>query len=147
MALSGTRLGSVPSACRRGNGRVGRWWCGAGTRPCRVFLACGTRLSFLIGAPHPWMRRVMVLLDPRRRGGPAAPKRAWLADPRRGDDGPWRDLMRAAHADGHAAELRNLLGELMHTRDAEVPEDLAPDTYAWLLPLLPDLLSASTTSS
>jgi hypothetical protein len=52
--------------------------------------------------------------------------------------------MRAAHIDGHSAELRNLLGELMHARDAEVPEDLNPDTYAWLTALLPDVLSAST---
>ena len=48
--------------------------------------------------------------------------------------------MRAAHT----AELRNLLGELMRARDAEVPEDLTPETYAWLRRLLPDLLGAST---
>ncbi|MEU4472438.1 LysM peptidoglycan-binding domain-containing protein [Micromonospora sp. NPDC023888] len=70
--------------------------------------------------------------------------RAWLADPERGDDGPWHDIMRAAHAEGHTAELRNLLGELMRTREAEVPEDLTPVTYALLRELLPDLLSATS---
>ncbi|MEU8088625.1 LysM peptidoglycan-binding domain-containing protein [Micromonospora sp. NPDC049101] len=73
-----------------------------------------------------------------------AAQRAWLADPERGDDGPWHDIMRAAHAEGHTAELRNLLGELMRAREAEVPEDLAPVTYALLRELLPDLLSASS---
>ncbi len=52
--------------------------------------------------------------------------------------------MRAAHAEGHTAELRNLLGELMRTREAEVPEDLTPVTYALLRELLPDLLSATS---
>ncbi|WP_444951016.1 LysM peptidoglycan-binding domain-containing protein [Micromonospora ureilytica] len=73
-----------------------------------------------------------------------AVQRAWLADPERGDDGPWHDIMRAAHAEGHTAELRNLLGELMRTREAEVPEDLTPVTYALLRELLPDLLSATS---
>ncbi|MEV4824537.1 LysM peptidoglycan-binding domain-containing protein [Micromonospora sp. NPDC049274] len=73
-----------------------------------------------------------------------AVQRAWLADPERGDDGPWRDIMRAAHVEGHTAELRNLLGELMRTREAEIPEDLAPVTYALLRQLLPDLLSATS---
>ncbi|MFD6757360.1 LysM peptidoglycan-binding domain-containing protein [Micromonospora gifhornensis] len=72
-----------------------------------------------------------------------AVQQAWAADPHRGDDGPWHDLMRAAYIEGHSAELRNLLGELMNSRDAEVPEDLAPTTYAWLLHLLPDVLGAS----
>lgn len=76
-----------------------------------------------------------------------AVQRAWLADPYRGDDEPWHDLMRAAHMEGHASELRNLLGELMRVREAEVPEDLSPHTYAWLRPLLPDVLSASTPAS
>ncbi|MEV1073864.1 LysM peptidoglycan-binding domain-containing protein [Micromonospora parva] len=73
-----------------------------------------------------------------------AVQRAWLADPERGDDGPWHDIMRAAHTEGHTAELRNLLGELMRTREAEVPEDLTPVTYALLRELLPDLLSATS---
>ncbi|WBC08891.1 LysM peptidoglycan-binding domain-containing protein [Micromonospora sp. WMMA1947] len=73
-----------------------------------------------------------------------AVQQAWLADPERGDDGPWHDILRAAHAEGHTAELRNLLGELMRVREAEVPEDLAPVTYALLRELLPDLLAATS---
>ncbi|MET9300678.1 LysM peptidoglycan-binding domain-containing protein [Micromonospora aurantiaca] len=73
-----------------------------------------------------------------------AVQQAWLADPERGDDGPWHDVMRAAHAEGHTSELRNLLGELMRVREAEVPEDLAPVTYALLRELLPDLLAATS---
>jgi hypothetical protein len=53
--------------------------------------------------------------------------------------------MRAAHTDRHTAELRSLLGQLMAAREAEVPEDLNKDTYAWLRALLPDLLGASST--
>jgi hypothetical protein len=60
---------------------------------------------------------------------------AWQADPTRGDDHPWQDLMRAVHADGRTAELRNLLG-------AEVFEDLPPDTYALVQSLLPDVIGA-----
>lgn len=74
-------------------------------------------------------------------------QRAWLADPYRGDDELWRDIMRAEHIDGHNAHLRQLLGELMRARDAEVPEDLAKSTYAWLRTALPDVLEPSTTSS
>ncbi len=68
--------------------------------------------------------------------------RAWQADPTRGDDHPWQDLMRAVHADGRTAELRNLLEELVRTRGAEVFEDLPPDTYALVRDLLPDVVSA-----
>ncbi len=66
--------------------------------------------------------------------------RAWLADPYRGDDELWHDIMRAEYVDGHAAELRHLLAELMRARDAEVPEDLQPATYEMLRALLPDVL-------
>ena len=72
--------------------------------------------------------------------------RGWLADPDRGDDTLWHHLMRAEHADGHTAELRNLMGELIRTRDAEVPEDLQPATYELLRTLLPDLFRASSTT-
>jgi hypothetical protein len=71
---------------------------------------------------------------------------AWLADPYRGDDELWRDLMRAEHTDGHSSELKQLLGELIHAREAEVPEDLAKNTYAWLRELLPEVLGASVGS-
>ena len=60
-----------------------------------------------------------------------------------GDDELWRDIMRAEYVDGHSAELRQLLGELMQAREAEVPEDLSKDTYAWLRSLMPDILGAS----
>jgi hypothetical protein len=72
--------------------------------------------------------------------------RAWLADPYRGDDEPWCDIMRAEHMDAHNAQLRRLLGELMQARDAEVPEDLSRDTYTWLRTVIPDVLGASTSS-
>ncbi|GAA2910563.1 hypothetical protein GCM10010443_86950 [Actinoplanes cyaneus] len=71
-------------------------------------------------------------------------QQAWAADPDRGDDGPWQDLMRVEHAEGNMAELRNLVGELMRARDAEYPEDLAPSTYTWLRTLVPDLLNTGT---
>jgi hypothetical protein len=72
-----------------------------------------------------------------------AVQRAWLADPMRGDDAPWIDLMRSLHLDRRTAELRNLFGELLQAREAEVPEELTPDTYNWLRQLMPDLLAAS----
>ncbi|XVU24215.1 LysM peptidoglycan-binding domain-containing protein [Actinoplanes sp. CA-054009] len=74
-------------------------------------------------------------------------QRAWLADPYRGDDELWRDIMRAEHLDGHNAQLRQLLGALMQARDAEVPEDLAKSTYAWLRTALPDVLEPNIGSS
>lgn len=46
--------------------------------------------------------------------------RGWLADPFRSDDGLWRDIMLAEHIDGHSSQLRQLLGELMQEREAEV---------------------------
>lgn len=76
-----------------------------------------------------------------------AVQQAWLADPYRGDDELWRDVMQAEYLDGHSAQLRQLLGELMQARDAEVPEDLAKNIYAWLRTVLPDVLEPSTSSS
>jgi len=73
-----------------------------------------------------------------------AVQQAWLADPYRGDDQLWRDIMRAEYVDGHGAELRQLLGELIQARDAEVPEDLSRDTYAWLRSIMPELLGATS---
>lgn len=69
-----------------------------------------------------------------------AVQQAWLADPHRGDDALWRDIMQAEHADGHTAQLRQLLGELMQSREAEVPEDLSAETYTWLRKAIPDVL-------
>lgn len=68
---------------------------------------------------------------------------AWLADPNRGYDQPWRDLMACQHRDGHGAELRTTFAELMRVRDAEVPEDLDPITFQFVLELLPDLVRAA----
>jgi DNA-binding SARP family transcriptional activator len=82
-------------------------------------------------------------LDTGDTGGARwAVEQAWLADPHRGYDQPWCDLMRAQHRDGHTAQLRNTFTDLMRLRDAEVPEDLAPDTYAVALEVLPDVIRA-----
>lgn len=74
-------------------------------------------------------------------GDPAAARwaveRAWLADPDRNYDQPWRDLLQAQAADGHAAELAATVRELMRRRAAEVEEDLDPDTFQLLRELLP----------
>jgi hypothetical protein len=69
--------------------------------------------------------------------------RAWLADPARTYDQPWRDLMTCQHRDGHEAELRATFAELMRIRDAEVPEDLDPETFQLVLDLLPNMVRAS----
>ncbi|MET8042529.1 LysM peptidoglycan-binding domain-containing protein [Micromonospora sp. NPDC005215] len=98
--------------------------------------------SAIVDTAHELAELYLEAGDPT--GARWAVQRAWLADPERGDDGPWHDIMRAAHAEGHTAELRNLLGELMRAREAEVPEDLTPVTYALLRELLPDLLSATS---
>src|ERR1017187_5028523 len=76
-----------------------------------------------------------------------AVQRAGRAAPSRGDEELCRDMMQAEYVDGHGAQLRQLLGELMQARDAEVPEDLAKNTYAWLRTVLPDVLEPSTSSS
>lgn len=102
----------------------------------------GHLTSAIVDTAHELAELYLEAGDPT--GARWAVQQAWLADPERGDDGPWHDIMRAAHAEGHTAELRNLLGELMRVREAEVPEDLTPVTYALLRELLPDLLSATS---
>ncbi|WBC05304.1 LysM peptidoglycan-binding domain-containing protein [Micromonospora sp. WMMA1976] len=104
----------------------------------------GHLTSAIVDTAHELAELYLDAGDPT--GARWAVQQAWLADPERGDDGPWHDIMRAAHSEGHTAELRNLLGELMRVREAEVPEDLTPATYALLRELLPDLLTASTSS-
>ncbi|MFD6608641.1 LysM peptidoglycan-binding domain-containing protein [Micromonospora chalcea] len=104
----------------------------------------GHLTSAIVDTAHELAELYLDAGDPT--GARWAVQQAWLADPERGDDGPWHDVMRAAHSEGHTAELRNLLGELMRVREAEVPEDLTPATYALLRELLPDLLTASTSS-
>jgi hypothetical protein len=69
-----------------------------------------------------------------------AVEQAWLADPDRLDDHPWIDLMRITATEGHTSELRTLIGQLVDARDLEVPEELAPDTYAQINRLAGDLL-------
>jgi LysM domain-containing protein len=58
-----------------------------------------------------------------------AAQQAWQVDTDRSYDQPWRDLLRAEHADGHTDRLRAVLSELMEVREAEAPEDLSPDTF------------------
>ena len=67
---------------------------------------------------------------------------AWLADPDRSSDIAWRDLLRVAAAEGNTAELDHILGELMQTREAEVPEDLDKETYRLLCDLMPERMRA-----
>jgi hypothetical protein len=69
-----------------------------------------------------------------------AVQQAWLADTGRGYDQPWRDLLRAEHADGRTGQLRAVLAELMELRDAEAPEDLSPDTYRLISHWPPNVL-------
>ena len=66
-------------------------------------------------------------------------RQAWLADPLRGYDQPWRDLMLAQHHDGQPDQVRATFAELMGLRDAEVPEDLAPETFQLSIGLMPEL--------
>jgi nucleoid-associated protein YgaU len=68
---------------------------------------------------------------------------AWLADPDKAEDQPWRDAMRIAHLRGRDSELRALLDDLMRHRDADVDEDLDAATYQVLLQVMPHLRSAS----
>lgn len=67
-----------------------------------------------------------------------AVNQAWLADPDRGVDDLWLDLMRAEHLDGHTATQQHLLTEFLQARDAEVPEDLPSRTYNLIRALVPD---------
>ena len=56
--------------------------------------------------------------------------RAWLADPHRSDDQPWRDLLRIAYAEGNPEEVRTIIADLLRYRDAEHPDELSPATAA-----------------
>jgi hypothetical protein len=61
---------------------------------------------------------------------------AWLADPHRGDDHPWRDLLRIAHARGDHDEVREVVADLLRWRDAEHPDELSPETQRLISSLL-----------
>jgi hypothetical protein len=71
-----------------------------------------------------------------------ATEQAWLADPDHASDITWRDLLRVAAAKGNAAELDQLLGDLINAREAEVPEDLDRETYRLLCDLMPERIRA-----
>jgi hypothetical protein len=62
---------------------------------------------------------------------------AWLADPDRGFDDLWYDRMRAEHHDGQTATLQHLVTAYLAARDAEVLEDLPPQTYNRIRALIP----------
>lgn len=66
-----------------------------------------------------------------------AVQQAWLADPDRNYDQPWRTVIACHAADGHLAELDATVQELLRIREAEVEEDLDPETYALLRDVLP----------
>jgi hypothetical protein len=67
-----------------------------------------------------------------------AVRQAWLADTRRSDDHPWRDLLRIAQAEGDQARVREIVAELLRWRDAEHPDELAPATRRLIRSLLVD---------
>jgi nucleoid-associated protein YgaU len=69
-----------------------------------------------------------------------AVQQAWVVDVERSYDQPWRDLLRAEHADGHTDRLRAVLSELMQVREAEAPEDLSPDTFGLISAWPPNVL-------
>ena len=61
---------------------------------------------------------------------------AWLADARRSDDHPWRDLLQIARAVGDPELVREIVAELLQWRDAEHPDELAPATRRLIRSLL-----------
>jgi hypothetical protein len=96
------------------------WLPGSGIYPDHLVAA-------IVDTAHRLAEECLAAGDPA--GTRWAVHQAWLADPDRGYDQPWQDLLRAEHADGQSGRLRVLLAELMELREAEAPEDLAPDTY------------------
>lgn len=48
--------------------------------------------------------------------------------------------MRITAAEGNTSELHALINQLVQAREAEVPEDLNPDTYRQINQLAGDLL-------
>ena len=65
-----------------------------------------------------------------------AVQQAWLADVRRSDDHPWRDLLRIAHAEGDSGRVKTVIRELLRWRDAEHPDELGPVTRDLIRALL-----------
>jgi LysM repeat protein len=95
-------------------------------------------VAAIIDTAHQLAELCLAAGDPD--GARWAVRQAWLADPGRGYDQPWRDLLRAEHADGRSDRLRAVLAELMEVRDAEAAEDLSPDTYSLISCWPPNVL-------
>lgn len=95
-------------------------------------------VATIVDTAHQLAERCLAGGDPG--GARWAVQQAWLADPDRGYDQPWRDLLRAEHADGQTGRLRTVLAELMEIRDAERPEDLSPATYRLVSTWPPNVL-------
>jgi hypothetical protein len=98
-------------------------------------------VAAVVDTAHRLAELCLAVGDPE--GARWAVRQAWLADPERGYDQPWQDLLRAEHADGRTDRLRAVLAELMAARDAEAPEDLSPDTYRLISCWPPNLLVAA----
>ena len=102
-------------------------------------------LSAVIDTAHHLVQ--LCLSEGNTAGARRATERAWLADPDRTSDIPWRDLLKIAAADGNDAELAQLVDDLMTTREAEVPEDLDATTYRLLCDLMPEWIRSGVTGS
>jgi nucleoid-associated protein YgaU len=95
-------------------------------------------VAAIVDTAHLLAERCLAVGDPA--GARWAAQQAWLVDVERSYDQPWRDMMRAEHADGHTDRLRTVLSELMRAREAEAPEDLSPDTYSLISCWPPNVL-------
>jgi hypothetical protein len=95
-------------------------------------------VATIVDTAHQLAEHCLAAGDPA--GARWAAHQAWLADPDRSYEQPWQDLLRAEHADGRSGQLRELLAELMEIREAEAPEDLAPETYRLVSCWPPNLL-------
>ena len=98
-------------------------------------------VAAVVDTAHQLAEQCLAAGDPA--GARWAVQQAWRADPDRSYDQPWQDLLRAEHADGRSGQLRALLAELMEAREAESPEDLAPETYRLVSAWPPHLLVPS----
>jgi hypothetical protein len=95
-------------------------------------------IAAIVDTAHQLAEWCLAAGDPA--GARWAAQQAWLVDNDRSYDQPWRDLLRAEHADGHTDRLRAVLSELMEVRQAEAPEDLSPDTYRLISAWPPNVL-------
>jgi hypothetical protein len=69
-----------------------------------------------------------------------AVRQAWLADPDRGFEQLWLDLISAEAKAGHLAGERQLFLDFLRSQELLVAEDLSPATYRRILELIPDLI-------